>query len=849
MNCRIVLRRAVGFLGVALMGALPGGFPAAHAAEPLAVANLKVHPDFKADLLYVVPKEKEGSWVAMCVDPKGRLLVSDQYGKLYRLTPPPLSSVEAPKIEAINLEIGSAQGLLYAFDSLYVMVNEERYQGRGLYRVRDTNRDDQFDEVKQLRKLEGGGEHGPHAILLSPDKKSLHVIIGNQTKPTQFDSYKVPPHWGEDILLPRQWDGNGFMKGVLGPGGWIAKTDPEGKSWELVASGFRNEYDAAFNQEGELFAYDADMEWDLNTPWYRPTRINHVISGAEFGWRSGASKYPAYYLDSFGSVVDIGPGSPTGVTFGYGAKFPAKYQQALFICDWSFGKMYAVHMEPSGSSYVGKAEEFITGQPLALTDIVVNPVDGAMYFAVGGRRTQGALYRVTYAGGESTAPSEGNKQLVRQRELRRQLESFHGRKDPAAVEAVWRHLGSKDRALRFAARIALEWQDTATWSERALKARRPRVAIAALAALSRASSRDLPHRRAGDPQPNLALQRSILEALDRIDWAKLATEDQLDLLRAYSLAFTRFSPPDDATRARLGAKFEPLFPSGVAELNNELATMLVYLETPAAASKLVAALKAAPTQEEQMHLAKTLRTLRVGWTTPLREEYFKWFLRAASFKGGSSLAGFLRDMRNDSIETLTEAEKVALKTLLDTKPQAVSPLQTITQRPLVKEWKLADIAPAVESSLKGGRSFEQGRAIFGQAGCAACHRYNGEGASVGPDLTTVSGRFSPRDLLESIIDPNKEISDQYGAIVIKKKDGDVVVGRVGNLNGDNLMVIENMFAPNDFTNVKRGDIETIHPSTTSMMPEGLLNYFSEAEIKDLVAYMLSQGNRSAAAFK
>jgi hypothetical protein len=47
----------------------------------------------------------------------------------------------------------------------------------------------------------------------------------------------------------------------------------------------------------------------MNTPWYRPTRVNHVISGAEFGWRNGSGKFPSYYSDSFGAVADIGPGS------------------------------------------------------------------------------------------------------------------------------------------------------------------------------------------------------------------------------------------------------------------------------------------------------------------------------------------------------------------------------------------------------------------------------------------------------------------------------------------------------------------------------------------------------------
>ena len=175
------------------------------------------------------------------------------------------------------------------------------------------------------------------------------------------------------------------------------------------------------------------------------------------------------------------------IAFGYGAKFPAKYQEALFVCDWSFGKLYAVNLTPEGASYSATSEEFITGQPLALTDIVINPKDGAMYFAVGGRKTQSALYRATYVGIESTAPSKGDSRSAKERELRRRLESFHGRQDPKAVQAAWPYLAHKDRALRYAARVALEWQNAPDWSEKALREKDPRTSIAALAALARGS--------------------------------------------------------------------------------------------------------------------------------------------------------------------------------------------------------------------------------------------------------------------------------------------------------------------------------------------------------------------------
>src|SRR5205823_3692254 len=107
--------------------------------------------------------------------------------------------------------------------------------------------------------------------------------------------------------------------------------------------------------------------------------------------------------------------------------------------------------------------------------------------AVGGRRTQSALYRVTYIGKESTAPPPLDNRFAEQRAVRHRLESFHGHADAQAVDAAWPYLEDPDRAIRYAARIALEWQDPAQWRERALSERNSRRAIAALVALARAS--------------------------------------------------------------------------------------------------------------------------------------------------------------------------------------------------------------------------------------------------------------------------------------------------------------------------------------------------------------------------
>ena len=133
--------------------------------------------------------------------------------------------------------------------------------------------------------------------------------------------------------------------------------------------------------------------------------------------------------------------------------------------------------------------------------------------------------------------------------------------------------------------------------------------------------------------------------------------------------------------------------------------------------------------------------------------------------------------------------------------------------------------------------------------CFACHRFSNEGGALGPDLTGVAGRFSPRDLLESILDPNKEVSDQYAPIVVTTTEGEQVTGRIMNLAGDNLMINVNMFDPNEIESVDRTKVESIEPSKVSMMPEGLLHLLNKDEVLDLMAYLLSRGDSGHLMFK
>ena len=182
------------------------------------VSRIKAAKGFKVELLYSVPAEKQGSWVNLCTDNEGRLLVSDQFGGLYRITPPkPGKTLSVDDVLPVPADIRAVNGMVWAHDALYVGVNDyERKIPSGLYRLTDSDGDDQLDKVECLREMEARGDHGIHAVVPSPDGESLFLITGNNTTPTELsEASQVPQVWGEDHLLPSMPDGKGHNRGSL----------------------------------------------------------------------------------------------------------------------------------------------------------------------------------------------------------------------------------------------------------------------------------------------------------------------------------------------------------------------------------------------------------------------------------------------------------------------------------------------------------------------------------------------------------------------------------------------------------------------------------------------------------
>jgi len=863
--------------------------PAITTSSDPKVANLKLPDGFHAEHLYSPGENEQGSWVAMTFDDKGRMIACDQYGNLYRVTIPAVgadtttSKVEVQKL-VINIpgdttknrtRMGFAHGLLYAFNSLYVMINDEgdsiNSSVSGLYRLKDTNGDDQFDKVTLLKSLDGRGEHGPHSIVLSPDKKSIYVIAGNFTKIPKMDVYKSPPPVREiDNLLPLIRDPNGHDNTVNTHGGWIAHTDSTGSHWELISSGFRNPFDLTFNDAGDMFTYDSDMEWDFGLPWYRPTRICQVASGSEFGWRPGTDKWSPAYPDNLPPVLNVGQGSPTSLFNGLSAHFPEKYRKSLFAFDWSFGIIYAIQLNPDGASYKANGEEFVSGSPLPLTDGTIGP-DGSLYFLTGGRRLESDLYRVYYGDNSRHTEKLAVTALNEEQKILRKLEEYHGRPTTGAIDFAWPYLKHNDRFIRFAARIAVENQPVSQWQEKALNEKDPVILTQVMIALAR--------------QGNTNLKEMALNALMSANYSLLSEPQQIDIVRAFELILSRMGLPGTEVKAQVAAYLSPNYPAATNELNRELSKVLVYIEAPKAVEKTIALLATAKDDNsgqasimqssdlilrnpqygmdiagvlakippaQQTYYATVLSNSKTGWAPALQEQYFKWFYTAFSYKGGHSFVGFIDKARKNALMNVSKDRFAYYNSISGDSLLTGSGIYVTdgVEQPKGpgRRWKIEE-AMAVADSGIANRNFEKGKAMYATSLCLSCHTMRGEGGVAGPDLTQLGTRFSYKDMLEAIIEPNKTISDQYGATVFYLKEGSSILGRVISQDNDKYSISQNPFSPQITRDILKKDVSRTRVSEVSPMLPGMINRLNPEELKDLLAYLKSGADKNNDVFK
>jgi putative membrane-bound dehydrogenase-like protein len=183
---------------------------------------------------------------------------------------------------------------------------------------------------------------------------------------------------------------------------------------------------------------------------------------------------------------------------------------------------------------------------------------------------------------------------------------------------------------------------------------------------------------------------------------------------------------------------------------------------------------------------------------------------------------------------LTDAQKQELDALAVREPLVAR----VVGRPFVANRPAVEDLDAWLKHLDGPADAQAGRRVFFHpklAVCARCHKAEGRGTEVGPDLSDV-GRYERRAILESILRPSVKVAPQYQAWRVDTTDGKSRTGLLMNTNLDEYTYVD---AEGVAFKVNTRDVTATQPLAGSLMPDGLADRLTDQELRDLLAYLCS----------
>ena len=767
------------------------------------LASFQVADGFKIELVYSALPE-HGSWVSMAIDDQGRILLGKEDSGILRLAIPWDGQTE-PILETLNDELKGVQGILVTENGLIGSAN----RSKGLFRLDQSANDDSFGETTLLRETDGGdGDHGRHAVASDSDGH-IYVIHG--------DSIQIPDDFTSLVPIT-----NAFQD-EKPAGGHVIQTDNDGEAWKVFCSGLRNPYGLTLNDAGEFFTYDADAERHTGMPWYRPTRIVHLMPGVDYGWRSPKRPWPEYLPDSMPPIARIGRGSPTSLRFGYASHFPPAYRRALFALDWSYGRILAVHMVPMGSTYSAHAEVLVRGRPFSVCDLGFDK-DGSMLVITGGRDTKSRLYRLRYVGSQVN-PEPDSQQIhdrlqysATMRNHRRQLESLFDDRGAIPIGRAWGDLAHPDLGIRSAARILLEHQPASERQDRLWSEQESRIALPALLAFVRTG-------------PSVLFPK----AHHKLRSLSLSTPWELQLaIRIESLIDTAVAKNDERSSS-IRQTFDARFPTGQRSVDRELCRLLVNHHSEIVVERTLGLLADETDQIDKFHYLFCLADATTGWDSQRHDEFFRLLSGAEFFITDEGLDEYIGELVDKAMNQVPESRQSGYRDLFDVKNADTDRLDH--PLPWIHRWTVPDIMRQL-GDLTRTADIENGAKVFQVAHCNRCHRFGTTGRPFGPDLSTVSARFSREHILDQIVTPSKTVSSQYRNYTIALTNGQVVHGQVvyNGFRESVLRVATDPMALHETKEIQKEDIDSFRDSGVSPMPERLLDTLSIEQIADLLAY-------------
>ncbi len=419
---------------------------------------------------------------------------------------------------------------------------------------------------------------------------------------------------------------------------------------------------------------------------------------------------------------------------------------------------------------------------------------------------------------------------------RRAVEALLRMGDPAFADAslLYSLLGDPDRFVRWSGRVATEATPRDSWKDLVAEESDPTAAASGMLALVRTA------------QSQIELEAVFEKTLSMLKSDALDAADELGLLRVFHLACLEI---DGGCRKSLRDQIYEIvsarFPTPDEGLNREYARTMAYANRPEAIGPILAQIPAGEgDQQLQIHYVYCLREIKSGWSPEQKQTLLAWFRKAKDWRGGASFPGFINRLFESSLEFFDEQERQAAYA-------AIPEYAPVDDEALLASLRRRDghVQPNVFARKTGTNLYseqeifeymmydpmttmatrEQGVEVYEKA-CAKCHRLGELGEDYGPDLTTIANRFTRSDMLEAVLWPSREISDQYGSWRIETKD-DVYSALILEEDETSVTIlIPDLDRP---VSIQREDIVDMRESDVSIMPEGLLDEFQMRETAGL----------------
>jgi putative heme-binding domain-containing protein len=150
-------------------------------------------------------------------------------------------------------------------------------------------------------------------------------------------------------------------------------------------------------------------------------------------------------------------------------------------------------------------------------------------------------------------------------------------------------------------------------------------------------------------------------------------------------------------------------------------------------------------------------------------------------------------------------------------------------------WDLQDLVTYLTSPAGLAGSAERGTAVFGEAGCAKCHRLGETGEVLGPELTSVAQRLSRKEIVESLLFPSHRLSKQYRTMTLITSSGRTYTGLARQDASGRWNVLQSSGTK---VTITAGQVQETLPNKKSAMPEGLLDSLALEQITDLFAALM-----------